>query len=398
MVSISPWFFVACVAVFVGVLALGLVVRSRRPPFPPGPGPEPGPHPGPPLGPHPGSQPGPPPRAGWSTGRLLLVAAAAFVLVLVLVGVVAFAAWRSLPPRSQAEHRIQTGAGSIRELVVSPRGGEFAVATDRGSVQIRSVRDGTARLRLEISTNDEIHLAYSADGSLLAIGVDEGVSVRDVATGQERVRIPRAEGDVHAVALSDDGRQVAFSDETHFWIADLAEPNTRRQLRVGPPLILPVFLAFGPAGSWVAGWQQLAGADLELFDPATSKTIRTVGNAVSTASFSRDRRTVLVHERGGIDRLVRYDTATGEQIGEPVPHDPSGTPPIALRPDGGQFATADAGVGVEIWNAADGRRLGEPLTFGEPPLPLPITALAYSTDGRSLLVAFFDQVEIFDAP
>jgi WD40 repeat protein len=305
----------------------------------------------------------------------------------------------ALSPQSKAEYSVNVGPGSLRDLVVSPRGGEFAVATEGGAVQIRSVADGAVRLRLrlKVPTYAEIHLAYSGNGALIAAGGGDGVAVWDVTTGQERAHIPRPDAEVIAVALSPDGTRAVYLDGKHVWVSDLAKPNTRRQLRSGK-FLAPANLVFGPDGTWVAEWMvPYSASPLTLFSPDNGDEVRGIGSSVSRASFGRDGRTVLVHQRGDRDELIRYDTTTGSPIGDPIAHDPAGIPPIALRPDGAQIAAAD-GVGIEIWNAADGRRLGEPLTLGDPPLPLRATALVYSADGKALLVGYFDRVDVFAAP
>lgn len=327
----------------------------------------------------------------------MVVGAAAATVGVIVASVVLTLQFRGSAPRSQAAFMIDVGPGDVRDLTVSPRGGEFVVVTDSGSIQFRGVSDGDVRLRLETPVNDEIHLAYSGDGALLAAGGDDGVHVWDVATGVEKARIPRTGSDVHAVALSPDGARALVVDDSHVWLVDLAKPNTLRQVRAGM-FTGPQHVSFGPDGTWAAGWAPYRNGPLTLFDPRTGDDVRTIGRSVTTASFTPDGRTVLVHERNGVDELARYDTATGDPIGPPVHHDPSGSPPISIRPDGARIAAADDSVGVHVWDTSDGRELDEPRKVSDPPLALPVTALSYTTDGKSLLIAYFDRVERHDVP
>jgi hypothetical protein len=135
---------------------------------------------------------------------------------------------------------------------------------------------------------------------------------------------------------------------------------------------------------------------VRLWDRATRKQLGgPLGNegGALAAVFSQDGKTVAV---GGEDRTARvWAVATGRPAGPPLRHDMP-VRAVAFSPDGRLLATASGettkdGPGndaplksrgqARLWDAATGAPLGPPLS-----LPTDVSSVAFSPDGRSVLV------------
>jgi WD40 repeat protein len=83
--------------------------------------------------------------------------------------------------------------------------------------------------------------------------------------------------------------------------------------------------------------------------------------AVTKAVFSPDGQSVL--SAGWDDRIVLWNTATHQPIGQPIPA-PKGLVGIAFSPDGSRFATASSGS-IVIWDTMSRQPVGEALRAKE---------------------------------
>ena len=99
---------------------------------------------------------------------------------------------------------------------------------------------------------------------------------------------------------------------------------------------------------------------------------------VTAAAFSPDGKRILT---AGRDKLARFwDSTTGDPVGKPLPHDgPIRT--AAFHPDGQTVATS-SGFVVRLWKTSSGQLVGKPLAHR-----FRVDRMAYSPDGRFLLTA-----------
>jgi len=145
-------------------------------------------------------------------------------------------------------------------------------------------------------------------------------------------------------------------------------------------------LALSRDGRMAAG----AGKDgkLRLFDTATSKlhsTIDVEADEISGVSFSADGKTVFSSGETGVKEFA---IDTGAEVRKFDRHS-GAVGSVLVSPDGKRLATTDA-VGIRIWDLKTGEQSCL-LTGHEVPkdiptsLPLEISALAFSADGRVLL-------------
>jgi WD40 repeat protein len=108
-----------------------------------------------------------------------------------------------------------------------------------------------------------------------------------------------------------------------------------------------------------------------------------IDRATPSFGFSPDRTRILLRDKANSVQV--YDTATGEKVGEAIPHAPAR--PACFSPDGKYVLTAVDEKTLRRWDAATGRPAGEPL-----PHRLGVRGVAFSPDGKRLLVKGNDSI------
>jgi WD40 repeat protein len=285
----------------------------------------------------------------------------------------------------------------VAPVVFSPDGRDLAMADDLVGVMLKSVPGGRTVLRLPLSDTASA-LAFSPDGTLLAIGVDGPgdevyVEVRDTATGRRvlRFRDPRANLSVDAVAFSPDGSVLAVGDDMGFaslWDARtgrrLAELRDRRVSEVGS-------LAFSPDGRMLAS----AGYDgvVDIWDTATGKTTATTRlpglasnaeqrSAGVTVIFSPGGRTLTIGDGGS--GVYRWDLATGRRARVMTwAGCPGEAWDVTFSPGAGLAATLGTGPHsgrVCVWNVGTGALVA---TITDP-AGYSAASVAFRPDGKEL--------------
>jgi WD40 repeat protein len=334
------------------------------------------------------------------------------MIVLITLAVAALAWWygtRLPKPDLLATFPCSDGEDGVAfapdgETLAVARGSEIALL-NVPSIRVRAVFKGHKR--------EVLHLAFSADGKLLAAG-DEGGSVRiwDVVTGTERA-VCSAEGTtaVRSVAFSPDGSTLAARG---------------RQDVLG----------------FVNGVAQSGMSEINLWDVGTGNRIATLighthytkrlafapdGKTLASASYdetvilwdvaNRTKRTTLKGHRGAIfglayapdskmvasctyDGIRLWDADTGNQLANLRGW--AGTPhSLAFAPDGKILA---AGCGdppvlffksspgeVELWDVETRKVRSRWKVHGSW-----VTAVAFSPDGKLLATRSRSGVEVWD--
>ncbi len=194
---------------------------------------------------------------------------------------------------------------------------------------------------------------------------------------------------VTAVAFSPGGKTVltgGFDGTARLSNAETGEP-------IGQPIRhtkMVGAVAFSPDGKTV-----LTGGDdrmARLWSAETGEPIGQPmrhGGRVVVLTFSSDGKTVLTASE---DKAVwLWSAASGEVIGQSIRHDtgsPSGSVgPMAFSPDGKTILiTGSDDVTARLWHAETGEPVGQPMRHGAS-----ITAVAFSTDGRSIVTGSRDR-------
>jgi eukaryotic-like serine/threonine-protein kinase len=233
-------------------------------------------------------------------------------------------------------------------------------------------------------------VAFSPDGkTVVAGGADGKVLFWDVASAAP-IRTPlEHQGIVTAVTFSPDGRVLltAGSGVVRLWEVESGQPVVE-PLR-GPMIVTSV--PFSPDGQsiLISGPEQTA----RLWSLPAGRQVRVPlpqARAVYRLQFSRDGRSILVNIAEGTKAEVRlWDTAAGKPIGPALAHRiPYQS--VALSPDGRTIAMATDSAadnpGFRLWDAVTGKPIGELIPFSGFSAP----AVAFSRDGKTLLIGGFD--------
>lgn len=327
-----------------------------------------------------------------------LLGVLALVVVLVFAGA---AAWHFAKPSAPSN----TGSSSVATddtsmpagdvLAYSPDGSLLAIAGDRKvrfwnparrqvTGQPLAVPDGVTRM------------AFAPDGLTLAVlclcGGNYGlVTLWEIPTGRRLGELPSGEPD-YELAIASNGLLTTGSVDGDVQLWDSV---TRGQ--VGTPLTGHsgnlLALAFSPDGNTLA----TAGTDSSLFlwDTAGHRQIAEIvhghsGN-VNALAFSPDGRTLASASFDGTVQL--WDTATRRRLGAPI-IEPGPVFLLAFSPDGRELATAGQYNGAKLWNVATRREIAGALAGSAGW----VDSLAFSPDGKTLATTVSGVVELSTVP
>jgi WD40 repeat protein len=185
-------------------------------------------------------------------------------------------------------------------------------------------------------------MAYSPDGTLVALGGSGGAQIFKVATGAFVSCLPTSAGQVNSLAFSPDGKTLAVGGSEN---------------------------AYSP------------GPVLELWNVSTGKLIKTLASSagiVDSVTFSPDGKSLADGGWSGI--LETWDISSGTRTSQMNTAE-SSVNSIEFSPDGAILAAGGFGesVALELWNVASGlliRKLPSGATS--------VNAVSFSPDGKSL--------------
>ena len=222
-------------------------------------------------------------------------------------------------------------------------------------------------------------IAYSPDGTRLAVASSIGIWLYDTATYQE-VALPTEHAFwVSDVAFSPDGQTIASasSDRVRLWDAYTGEH--KQTLKGHMKRVSDV--AFSPDGQTIAS----ASSDrtVRLWDAHTGEHKQTLkghtGGAESVA-FSPDGQTIA---SASGDQVRLWDAHTGEHKQTLRGH--SGVSDVAFSPDGQTIASANSGLTAWLWDAHTGEY--KQTLKGHTSW---VSDVAFSPDGQTLASASWD--------
>ncbi len=247
--------------------------------------------------------------------------------------------------------KARLGKGRINEIAYSPDGTRLAVATSIG-VWIYDAQTGE---ELDLLTGHTGFVDFSMDGKILASGSwDYTIGLWDAET-DEHLRTLEGHTDwVNSVAFSPDGTTiVSGSDDYTLRLWDVATGETLRTLEGHTDWVGSV--SFSPDGNTIASgsWDKT----IRLWDAKTGEHLRTLEghtSGVRSVSFSPDGNTIV---SGSEDKTLRlWDAKTGEHLRTLEGHT-SGVRSVSFSPDGNTIVSGSEDKTLRLWDAKTGEHL-----------------------------------------
>ena len=309
---------------------------------------------------------------------------------------------------------VRLGKGGVsyedRGIAFSPDGSRLAVATSMG-VWLYDTETFDELALLTGHKEEVTAVAFSPDGTKLAsvsgFHLPGILKLWDVETGQNIATFQVESGSVDSVAFSPDGTKLAWADR-------LWDVETRQQLDTLHDNRL-FDVAFSPDGKILAG-TDISVVDrtrtgvVKFYDVETGRLINTLtatqrtkwdesSKRVSSIAFSPDGR--LLASGSADDGTIKlWDIETGQNtaIFTAKPEDGSSMLCVVFSPDGTKLAVGSA-EGIKLLEVSTGQHIytRQHIDLGELESSAHIFSVAFSLNGRKLASASWDGVKLWDA-
>jgi WD40 repeat protein len=252
-------------------------------------------------------------------------------------------------------------AGFVSAVAITPDGrilasgggiwtGDKLIA---GQIKLWDTATGKLLAALRGHTNYVGALAFTAAGSLLASGSDDGsVIIWDMGTRKPRVRF-KGSGTVERLEFTTDGKLLLScgDEEVHLWDLLAAKELPLPFIKGGNDPICTGALA--PDGKRLATSHFKT---VRLWDLATGRELRRLKNVLAhnmAVAFSSDGKLLASGEYGS-GLISIWDVATGENRAALV-NGEADTMYLAFTADGRGLIAAGQGIPMQVWDLASGR-------------------------------------------
>jgi WD40 repeat protein len=291
----------------------------------------------------------------------------------------------------------------------SPNGLRIA-AVDGTDVRVWDAETGKELQRFTASNTNLTRIAYSPDGTRLAVGgLDRQVSIWDAATGGQLLRaagvitsgrmLITLAGHVAPItdlAFAPGGSQLASAAEdgtTKVWdlgpaheVVAVPNPDSPGVFAAQAPALSLSHVVYDPAGTRLA--VALQDGRVLMWDADSGRQLLQLGGNASEKAgvalgFSRDGHLLVTGRGDGVIEL--WDATSGTQLRSITAHH-GPILGVAMSPDGQLVASGGEGGTAKIWSSSAG---------DQPPLVLQggaaaVTRVAFSPDGQRLATSSAD--------
>lgn len=281
----------------------------------------------------------------------------------------------------QVTQLAQLGKSMIQNVAWSPDGTLLAVGTLTGIW----LYDAQTLAQVRYIEAVAGYVTFSPDGTLLASTANNSITLWEVASGQTVLTIEPSEW-ASRVTFSPNGTLLASvaPDKVNLW--DVASGRLVHTLVGHSTLVSSA--TFSPDNTIVASgsWDNT----IKLWDAASGRELATLTghtNWISSVTFSPDG-TMLAS--GAADGTVKlWDVASRQEIRSLAGQ--IGLSEVAFSPDGTLLASM-SGFGVKLWETASGHEV-RTITITEPNDT--VSSFAFSPDGTSLALTTFTAVSVW---
>ena len=237
--------------------------------------------------------------------------------------------------------------------------------------------------------NTIVSLARTHGKVLISGAQDKTIRRWDVAAGKELSQIVRNQGDCDAMVLSDDNKFVAsagLNNTIRRWNAD-----TGKEIVLGLGHQSPVTaLAISPNGKLLVSGSSMAR--MRLWDLTGAKELKTwAGPTAGDLILAFAPNGNAVASATGTDAVRLWDIAGGKELRKF--EGPAGQEVLSVTfaPDGKTLAVGYRNQMIRLWDPDQAKVITD-LKY-----PGPVSALAYSQDGKTLAASGAGKIVIYDA-
>ena len=236
------------------------------------------------------------------------------------------------------------------------------------------------------------NIAYSPDGSRLAVSSSIGIWIYDAHTGKELDLLVEDIGSITSIAYSPNGKTLAAANLTdvHLWDANTGKYKTRLLAATEANFFFINSIVYSPDGKTIA---TAGGTEAHLWDAVTGKHKTTVkdnqgGFKFNSLAYSPDGKTIAT-AGGTMAHLwniveVKHKTTLKGHTDDIYS--------VGYSPDGKTIATGGADGKVHLWDAVTGKHKTTLKGYTHQ-----IYSIVYSPDGTTLAVASGNRVHLHNA-